>query len=66
MCLPNSIEIDGSTSLPEVVRRWNLIDKIKGQWKWVIFPRNFESKRLEEPTLWQSWTIRRAIFSETH
>lgn len=62
--LPERIEVKGLPSIPEVEKRWNLIEKVKAQWKWVIFPRNFESRRLEDLTLWQSWTIRPAIYTK--
>ena len=58
--VPESIEVHGLPNLPEVVDRWNLNKRISNQWKWIIFPKDFSSKLIEELTLLQSWTIRPA------
>ena len=59
--LPERIEVRGLPNIPEVVRRWNLIKRINGQWRWLIFPTDFKSKRIEELTLLQTWTMRPAV-----
>ena len=59
--LPESIKLHGLPNVPKVVQRWNLINKINRQWKWIIFPRDFKSKRIEELTLLQTWTMRPAL-----
>jgi len=60
--LPANVEIGGNWDLPMVVQRWNLIDRIKSQWSWTILPEGFASRRIEELTIWQAWTVRPAIF----
>ncbi len=59
--LPETIELDGLPNIPEVAQRWNLLSRLKEQWRWGIFPPNFESKRIEELTLLQCWTMRPAV-----
>lgn len=59
--LPEIIKLEGLSNVPEVAQRWNLLNRLKEQWKWMIFPSNFESKRIEELTLLQCWTIRPVI-----
>jgi hypothetical protein len=58
--VPESIEVHGLPNIPEVVERWHLNKRISNQWKWIIFPKDFSSKLIEELTLLQSWTIRPA------
>lgn len=62
--LPDSVKIRGVPNLPEVVQRWDLINKINGQWRWIVFPAGFRSKRIEELTLWQTWTMRPAVLTD--
>jgi len=59
--LPEKIKVCGLPNIPEVVQRWNLIKKINRQWRWVIFSADFKSKRIEELTLLQAWTMRPAV-----
>ncbi len=59
--LPSSLKVHGLQPLPEVVHKWRLKDRVRAQWGWIIFPRSFRSKRIEEMTLWQSWTMRPAM-----
>jgi len=63
--LPESIEIGDISDLPDVVRKWNLIERVRSQWKWIVLPRDFDSQKIEDLTMWQSWTIRPAVFSGT-
>jgi len=62
--LPDSIKVCGLPNVPEVVQRWNLIDRVNRQWRWVIFPRGFKSKQIEKLTLLQSWTMRPAVLMD--
>ncbi|HIE13947.1 TPA: hypothetical protein EYP70_01605 [Candidatus Bathyarchaeota archaeon] len=62
--LPEEVEVEGSSQFPEVIKRWNLQKRIESQWRWVILPRNFRSKKIEELTLLQSWTIRPACIQD--
>jgi len=48
---------------PDAVWKWNLIERVRSRWKWIILPRDFNSQKIENLTMWQSWTIRRAVFS---
>ena len=59
--LPERIRVYGLPDIPEVVQRWDLIKRINEQWRWVIFPYGFKSKRIEELTLLQTWTMRPAV-----
>jgi hypothetical protein len=59
--LPDSVEVRGLSDIPEVVRRWDLIERISDQWDWIIFPIGFKSDIIEELTLLQAWTMRPAI-----
>ena len=64
--LPEALEVSGLSPLPEVVDRWSLAERVRSQWRWVIFPEGFESKRIEEMTLWQSWTMRPAVLQHVN
>jgi len=62
--LPESVEICGLSEHPEVVERWSLTERVNRQWRWIIFPEEFRSERIEELTLLQSWTIKPAILKD--
>jgi len=62
--LPESVEICGLPEHPEVVERWNLTERVNRQWRWIIFPEEFRSERIEELTLLQSWTIKPAVLKD--
>lgn len=61
--LPSEIKIGKASNLPDVVERWNLASRVKSQWKWIIFSRDFNSHKIEDLTIGQSWTIRPAVLS---
>ena len=52
--LPNQVALDAAGETPDV--GFDVAEKVKKQWGWIIFPENFSSKKILELTLLQLWT----------
>lgn len=52
--LPSQVTLDAAGETPYV--GFDITEKVKKQWSWIIFPENFSSKKILELTLLQLWT----------
>ena len=52
--LPNQVTLDAAGETTHV--DFDVAERVKNQWGWIIFPENFTSKKIIEHTLLQLWT----------
>jgi len=56
------VTIEPFRQIPEL--DFDLSERVKRSWKWIIFPEEFKAPRIVEYTLLQSWTIKPAVLKE--
>ena len=53
--IPDEIQIEPWKEVPEIPGV-DFVERVKKQWKWIIYPRGFSSQKILNYTLLQSWT----------